>query len=462
MIQVPTNGRLRHRSDADAGLRKRAGDGRTRLIRYCRTTVVALALLPFTNATRVSCAERPPIATADQFSRFASPEDDAVQANEQLQALDERAEQVLAEVNAPERKRSIAEIRQELDAIARERMQLRKRYREATGQQDRAIIDSLKSRSVLFSGVGATCGVMELLYPKFIGSLDPKVAATYPPKLWYAADSSESGFRDLLSGATEAAVLNRALTDDEQASLKKAFPDANRQPRQVTFCRAAVALVVPRSRRVRGMTIAQVEQVFRGTIEKWSAFGGIEQGIAPLGTKGPLLSWRIFTHHVLHDEVVRFPAFQYDPNHLPSADVLDAFYKEQRGRFPGGGPFPCYDTDDALLAAVAKKPNGIGYCLLFPSTEAMKHVGLVPIARNDGDEPVAPIEDGKLSEDYPLQEVISIVVHPDAPPSTKAFVEFATGPKAATVVKRCGLWPECELQEEKPESSAEPTKSKAG
>jgi ABC-type phosphate transport system substrate-binding protein len=184
-----------------------------------------------------------------------------------------------------------------------------------------------------------------------------------------------------------------------------------------------------------------VEQVFRGTIEKWSAFGGIEQDIARMGTKGPLISWRMFTQKVLNDKPVRLPDFQHDPNDLPSADVLAAYYEEQRRRFPGGGPFPCYETDSALIQAVAKKPNGIGYCLLFPSSERMKEVRLVPIAENEGDQAVEPIHDGRLAEEYPLQKTITIILHPDAPPSTGAFVEYATGPKAIKAIEQCGLWP---------------------
>lgn len=393
-------------------------------------------------------AEKTPVAPADFRAAMGSHEAEALEALEQLARLDERAEQVLAEVKSPERKRSIEELRQEFEAIAHKRMKLQDRHTQASKKQDHAIVNAIKSRSVLFSGAGAGCGVMELLYPQFLGSVDPKVAAGYPPQIWYAADSSEKGLEQLQSGETEAAVVDRPLRDDEKAALAKAFPDPRRQPEHIEFAHVAVALVVPRSRRVRGMTIQQVEQVFRGTIEKWSAFGGIEQDIARLGTKGPLISWRMFTHQVLNDKPVRLLDFQHDPNDLPSADMLDAFYEEQRSRFPGGGPFPCYETDGALIQAVAKKPNGIGYCLLFPSSEKMKDVRLVPIAEKDGDQAVEPIRDGRLAKEYPLQKTITIILHPDAPPSTRAFVAYATGPKAIKAIEQCGLWPACDLPTE--------------
>jgi len=298
------------------------------------------------------------------------------------------------------------------------------------------------------SGTANACGVTELLYPEFLGALDPKKRSTFPSQIYYEANGSDAGFQKLLSSKTEAAVLDRPLKDEEKAAMEKAFPDPQRRPQEIVFCRAAVAIVVHRGNRFLGLTMEQVEHIYRAKIEKWSAVGGADQNISRLGTNYPLLSWRMFSHQVLHGEGVRFPnEFKYDPNHLPQAEELHRFYKEQHSRFPGGGPFPCFANDAKLVEEVSKKSNAIGYCLLFASSERMKNVRIVPIARKQGDDPVAPLHNGALSDTYPLQEVMWFLVHPDAPESTRAFVEYCASSKAASIIKQCGLWPDCQLEQ---------------
>ena len=54
----------------------------------------------------------------------------------------------------------------------------------------------------------------------------------------------------------------------------------------------------------------------------------------------------------------------------------------------------------------------------------------------------ATVADGS----YPLVDTLTLHLHPQAPPSANEFCKFATGPKAANIVKQLGLWPEYELE----------------
>ena len=275
----------------------------------------------------------------------------------------------------------------------------------------------------------------------------PKKASTYAPQLVYEAETSKVGFERLLTGKTEVAALDCPLTGVEKAALAKAFPDPNRHPREIAFCRAATVLVVPRSNRIRGLTIEQAERIYRAEIDKWSAVAGLEQGITRMGTVLPRMSAWLFTHDVLHDRFVEFPdKFKYDRNHLPKAEELKKFREAQQSRFPGGGPYACYETDGKLLDEVSKKSNAIGYCALLPETDRLKNVRMVSIASSSDQEPEPPIRDGVISDTYPLQREVRLLVHPDAPDSTKAFVEFTCSSKASQIAHECGLWLDADLK----------------
>ncbi len=365
-----------------------------------------------------------------------------------LRDLDKRASEIEAEITSPNRKRSLEQIREELESIAKEREKQHKLFNEAMERHDNAVLASVKGRSAVIAGTPNACGVAEQLYQQFMSTLESKQTLSFPPQLYYESDSSDACLKKLIAGKTMAVVLDHPLTDIENDSLEAAFPDPERQPQEFMFGRVAVAIIVNRGSHFEGLTTEQVEHIYRAKIEKWSAFNGADQAIGRLGTKYPLLSWWMFTNMILHGKTVRFPdEFKYDPNNLPQAVELDAFYKKQRSRFPGGGPFPCYETDAKLIEQVSKKSNAIGYCILFPSSDKMKNVRIVPIARKEGEAHVPPLRDNVLSDDYPLQNVMWFLVHPDATESIKAFVKFASGPKATKNVKQCGLWPEYELEQ---------------
>jgi ABC-type phosphate transport system substrate-binding protein len=406
------------------------------------------SLFVFLSGVRGDCAEKRPVSRQELNENLERAKLEMHDAERRLQELAERSRQIEEELKSPDRKRTIAEIRKEHDAIAKEWAEQTRRDNEATKLYDDSLINAVKSCSVLIAGTANACGVIERLYPDFLGTLEPKQASSFPSQIRYEPEGSDLGLKKLIAGQTEAVALDRPLSKEEKAALKKAFSDPQRQPQEVVFCRAAVAIIVHRSNRFQGLTMDQVQQIYRAKIEKWSAIGGADQSIGRLGTKYPLLSWWMFTNRILHGETVRFPdEFKFDPNHLPQAEELHRFYKEQHSRFPGGGPFPCFENDAKLVEEVSKKSNAIGYCLLFASSERMKNVRLVPIARKQGDDPVVPLHNGALSDTYPLQEVMWFLVHPDVPESTKAFVEYCTSSKAASTIKQCGLWPDCQLEQ---------------
>ncbi len=413
--------------------------------RTCSSALACVVLL--FGGIHGNCAEEQPISLQELKRRQEQPRLELRETERQLSKLTERGLEIEEELKSPDRKRTFAEIRKELDAITEERAKLHARVNDASERYDFHVIDFLKSRSVLFVGTANACGVIELLYPQFLGRHESTRLTSFPPQMWYEPEGSTVGIAKLIAGETEVAVLDRPLTDDERQAVERAFPDPKRLPREIAFGRAALAIVVHRGNRLQGMTMNQVEQVYRAKIEKWSRLGGAEQSISRLGAKHPLLSWWMFTNRILHGETIRFAdEFKFDSNHLPQAEELHGFVEEQQSRFPGGGPFPCFENDAKLVEEVSKKPSAIGYCLLFASSERMKNVRTVPIASNEGDDPVPALLNGALSDTYPLQEVIWFLIHPDAPESTKAFVKYCTSSEAANTIKECGLWPEYELE----------------
>ncbi len=101
----------------------------------------------------------------------------------------------------------------------------------------------------------------------------------------------------------------------------------------------------------------------------------------------------------------------------------------------------------AVLHAVAEDSHGIGVLLLSPNDRLGERVVILDVATS-GDSAYHPpgvesIAQGK----YPLADRMLVICAEEASPLARAFVEFATGPEGAKIIRQFGLWPEYELEQ---------------
>ena len=104
-------------------------------------------------------------------------------------------------------------------------------------------------------------------------------------------------------------------------------------------------------------------------------------------------------------------------------------------------------TDGGVVAAVVKHANAIGFILYNCDGRLDKRVRILGIAKTKDLPGVLPSVATVADGSYPLVDTLTLHLHPQAPPSAREFCKFATGPKAAKIVKQFGLWPEYELNE---------------
>ncbi len=366
-----------------------------------------------------------------------------IQAMEQrVLQLKERRNAVMKEIKSPDRERPMEELLKELKTLIRELEEADEQLREAGNRRDRIITNSVKSRSVVMAGTAGANAVLERLYPEFIGTLEPGQVRAFPPQLFYEPDGSDAGIERLLAGKAEVAVLDRPLTEEEQRAVELGFADVKKQPEHILFYKAVLAIVVHKGNRVRGLTIDQVEDIYRQKIDNWSSVSTSRGRIDRIGTVYPCLSWWMFLYQVLDGKKVEFPErFLTIPDRRPTWEEVNEFHAEQRGRFPGHGPFPRYTKDAKVIEEVSRNPRAIGYCILLPAEDAFKTVRLTPIARNKDEAPFPPTQEHILLDEYPLQKTIWFLASPNASAAAEAFVKFACSEAATEVIEQCGLHP---------------------
>lgn len=92
---------------------------------------------------------------------------------------------------------------------------------------------------------------------------------------------SSSGIRMLLSGQLDFAQSSRPLTEEEQAIARKEGFTLEQRPIGID----AIAVVVNQSLKVPGLTIDQLEQIYRGQITNWRQVGGPDLLITPFSQR---------------------------------------------------------------------------------------------------------------------------------------------------------------------------------
>jgi phosphate transport system substrate-binding protein len=194
-----------------------------------------------------------------------------------------------------------------------------------------------------------------------------------------SAGGSNKGIADVVAGTVDLAALSRPLTAQEQGQGLVAVPVANDQ----------IAVVVGKNNPFTGgLTSAQVQGIFTGQINNWSAVGGAANPLQVVNR--PPVSG---THQSFKELVLKGSAFGTTPNikTLPQ------------------------DTTTLLLRELGN--NGIGYAT-FAQVANQQTIRVVPI---DG---VAP-----GTGNYPFQRQLFYVYKNPPNPAVKAFLGYAVSPE---------------------------------
>ena len=112
--------------------------------RCSRTIALALGcVLLVLDGLPGKCAEKHPVSEPELLKALKVFDAQALQADRRLRELENRAQQLMAEIKSPDRKRSLEEIREALEAIHRGREQQQILWREAVDNRDRVLLHAI-------------------------------------------------------------------------------------------------------------------------------------------------------------------------------------------------------------------------------------------------------------------------------------------------------------------------------
>lgn len=193
------------------------------------------------------------------------------------------------------------------------------------------------------------------------------------------ANGSANGIKDLVAGTADIAAVSQPLTAGEQSQGLTAVPVAL----------DAIAIVVGTNNPFTGgLTVAQVQDIFKGNTQDWSKVGGQPGQIKIINR--PQVSG---THQTFKEQVLKGANFATGPN----ITTLDR------------------DATTPLLQALGN--NGIGYAT-FAQVVNQKTVRVVPV---DGATPDAG--------NYPYQRQLYYVYKNPPSQAVKDFLGYATSPE---------------------------------
>lgn len=175
---------------------------------------------------------------------------------------------------------------------------------------------------------------------------------------------SGTGIAALINGSADIAEASRPMKDKEKLEVKaKRGSDVVEIPTALD----GIAIYVNEKNPITRITTAQLKSIYQGDTKSWKSLGGSDAGIVLYSRENNSGTYAYFKEHVLREE-----DFSAECQTLPGTA--------------------------AIINAVAKDPNGIGYGGIGYS----KRVRVLAVATNDSLGYVEPTEANVTSGKYPL------------------------------------------------------------
>jgi phosphate transport system substrate-binding protein len=214
---------------------------------------------------------------------------------------------------------------------------------------------------------------------------------------------SGTGIAALINGTTDICMASRPMKPEEKMKLRDRF---NTQGTEIAVARDGLAVYVHDSNPVRDLSIEQLRVIYTGRVTNWKQVGGRDAAIVLYGRENSSGTYVYFKDHVL----------------------LGQDYAPRTQTLPGTA---------AVVNAVAKDPNGIGY------GGAAYGRGVVEIGvRRDATSPaVRPGPETVRDGSYPIARELYFYTRTKPAGDTKKFVDWVLSDAGQALVTRVGYYP---------------------
>lgn len=214
---------------------------------------------------------------------------------------------------------------------------------------------------------------------------------------------SGTGIAALINGTIDLAQASRPMKDDERS---KAEAQRHSKIVETPVALDALAAFVNAANPVKELRIDQLAAIYTGKVKNWKELGGSDAPIILYGRESSSGTYDYFREHVMQKA-----------DFSPIVQTLQG--------------------TAAIINAVGKDPNGIGY----GGIAYAKEVRPLAISSKEGVTAVAPTEATVKDGSYPLSRKLFFYYPESAPAGVREFVQWTLTPEAQRLVVSVGYFP---------------------
>ena len=223
-------------------------------------------------------------------------------------------------------------------------------------------------------------------------------------KIQVTGGGTGTGFAALQNQTTDLCNASRKIRAKEIETCIKAF---GKRPTEYKVALDGLSVFVNSENPIKSMTIEQLGLVFTGKIKNWKELGESDSPIVVYSRENSSGTYEFFKEHVLKGK-----------DFVASAQTM-----------PGTA---------AVLQAVAKERNGIGYGGAAYGAGA-KHIA---IQKDGSSEPIEPNEETVVKGTYPISRFLFIYINPALDKGeVSSYLKWIRSDDGQKVVKDVGYFP---------------------
>jgi phosphate transport system substrate-binding protein len=214
---------------------------------------------------------------------------------------------------------------------------------------------------------------------------------------------SGTGIAALINGTTQICESSRPITEDEKSKVKA---QRNADVVETPVAIDALAVYVNKANKLARLDMEQIRKIFQAEITNWKDLGGPNANIVLYGRENSSGTYVFFKEHV-----------------LKNGDFAER-YQAMSGTA-------------AVINAVTKDPNGIGYGGIGYATD----VKTISISKDANSQAVEPNMENALSGSYPLSRQLFWYTAGAPAGAMKDLFDWVLGPEGQRLVTEVGYYP---------------------
>ena len=214
---------------------------------------------------------------------------------------------------------------------------------------------------------------------------------------------SGTGIAALINGTTDICQSSRAMKQDEKLKLRDRFQTMGIE---IPVAKDGLAVYVHQTNDVKELTLAQLGDIYRGTVTNWKQVGGKDATIILYGRENSSGTYSFFKDHVLGGR-----DFSARVQTLPGTS--------------------------AVVNAVSKDPNGIGY----GGAAYAKGVRDVAMKLDAKSPAILPTAATVHDNSYALSRELFFYLRKKPDGDTKKFVDWILSPDGQKLAVEVGYFP---------------------